>query len=243
MDLKLDKIITLISELEVNPYIILMVLFLLFLWVGTIWVLKDAIGEKLKKSKLSFPKITIRLHSKHKIKDLHKHSVFKRLENLESTDYVFYSMAGGEKQPDISKTRAFNDFLKVKMKSTREHMGKIIDQTDESIDDFELRNIIDTEFNNCNCNVETLMLKRFEEKGLNPKYSGILMEKFISVRKVAMDNYSDTFDDIFATGGYNSNYDLLHTVLFMVQNEGIQMVTDCIKSFEQINGAFLEVEY
>jgi hypothetical protein len=239
MDKSLNKVLDALVELDVNPTYLLGASFLIVMWFLTIWVFRDAIKEKIKTIKIPTP-IQIRFRFKYKIKDLKIHPVFSHLNDLyKHNTHIFYT----DGEPDLSKTRAFQDFLEVKMNSTIKHTKLILDKANESMDPLELRELIIGCFDRCNCNVETEMLDIFESKNISPKYSKMLIEKFLEVRQVAMDNYGKTFDSIFNHRTFNSNYEYLNTILFIIQNEGIQMVDACIKSFEHINGAFKDLDY
>lgn len=235
----LELILETLKETGVSPIYLFFGVLLLGIWLITIWTLRDAFKEKIKNFKLFKSPIEIRFKHKYKIKDLKNHELFAHLESLKYNSYVFYT----HDEPDMSKTRAFQDFLNAKMSSTIEHTKKILDESTESMDPVELRHLIETNFNKCNCNVEKLMMEKFEKKGLSLEHRRMLIDKFLSVRQVAMDNYSKTFTSIFNSRTFNSNYEILNTILFVIHNEGIQMVSACIEAFEEINGAFIGVDY
>ena len=175
-----------------------------------------------------------------KIKKLYNHPVFARLEYAKGNDHIFFTHG----EVDEAKTKAFQDFLKVKMDSTKKYMTIILNKASaKAHDEIELRNLIATEFNYCNCNLEFKMIEKYKAAGLSTKDAEVLMSKFLKLRKIALDNYGQTFDNVFADPAFNTNYLYLSVVYHLVHNEILEIVNTSIKVFEDINGAFIQTEY
>lgn len=215
----------------------------LFILCWFLWITKGAWSEVIKKSdplnKLFEHLGGIAFKKKHSIKELHNHSVFNQLENLKSCSHVFKTY----EEDDWHKTVAFREFLESKMESTKVHIHKIIDEASPNMNKIELRNLIGQRFNDCNCNLEEIMMERFHNSGLSKKDSIILMDKFLGLRTMAVNNYSKTFDGVFSDQALSTNYHILTCVFHLLHNEGIRMVDDCIMAFEEVNGAFMKIKY
>jgi len=106
----------------------------------------------------------------------------------------------------------------------------------------QLRGLVQECFGNCNTNVEQKMINTFIKKQVNEKESFELVSKFLEVREVAMESYSEVFDEVFGED-FEDNYSMLQMVFLLIHIESQGMVQACIDAFEHINGAFLNSKY
>jgi len=197
---------------------------------------KDAWIERIKSAKSI---ISIGGSEKYTISDLENHKVFSKLDRFKKYNKRF--LTHGEY--DETKTKAFKVFLDSKLESTKDCIKYIIKHSNNKMSRLELRNLIDTAFLNHDKELEQKMILKFTGDGLSKLNTAMLVDKFFSIRELAMDKYSDAFDDVFSTPTFDDNKHILNVIFFLIHIESQDIVEACVEAFESVNGIFKDIEY
>jgi len=192
----------------------------------------------LSKSQVEQLELKAEVTPKRDIMELYNHRCIYKLQALKNHKHEFYT----EGELDRPKTIAFEIFLRTKMESTIDHIRQIVTKATHDMNKTQLRGLVQECFGNCNTNVEQKMINTFIKKQVNEKESFELVSKFLEVREVAMESYSEVFDEVFGED-FEDNYSMLQMVFLLIHIESQGMVQACIDAFEHINGAFLNSKY
>lgn len=164
------------------------------------------------------------------------HKVFDKLNTLGDYRHNFETHG----KPDPHKSRAFSKFLRVKMDSTIEHLQGIISTASYGMGKAELETLVRSKFGACNANVKRLMSLEFKNHNISPQDADELIGLFFEAREVTMSKYDDVFNLVFGGADNEDEYALIKDVLLLVYFEATDIKNQCIKAFEDKNGAFMK---
>lgn len=190
------------------------------------------------------------------VKDLVKHDLFREIRNLiGDTDPEFITHG----QRDYTKDIVYRDFINNKLQSTHDNMIRIASEYTEGMLRADLKNHVYNMFDDCNNCLEmrlidTFVSKRLSEKGrtdltreeeklISKLHAERVYRKFIGVRDNTMRRYGRIIEKIFSNPFNETNFQCINQLFTVVLWEMDDIMEDSVKTFESINGDFLNLEY
>jgi len=196
------------------------------------FLFKEAISVAIKNYRVS-------AKFKYKIKDLELHDLFFELEKHKGFTKVFRSYH----VVDETKTKVFKDFIDIKLDNTLLSLREIVKEANSSMTRQELKQLVLSKFNQCNCRLEERLMKRFVEGGLTKDVADNIISKFFEIRQDTLNRYDNRIEAVFACDFYENNFQLILAVYELVTFEIEGIIYESVKTFESVNGLFFELEY
>ena len=229
-----------ISEWGLSPFMITGIV----LWSFTLYILKDALIEKIKSinvSRLWNWAQKSKDKSKNTIKMLSSHDIFNTLTRVKQEVMFQKFFTNGEY--DATKTRMCIDFTNNKSDVCYRRFMELIEKDLDNVSADVLKKAILNEMNEMHGEYILKTRNMWLQKGIKIDDVDYIIELFERFRYDVIVSFQHRIDAIFSTEYYISTFDKMLACYDMFAM-GIDLLPrDMLTTFEALNGKFKEIKY
>lgn len=229
----MEKVFNNIAAYGLSPWMILLLLLIL----GVIWILKDTIGDLIKKI---FEKKTTTAPTR-KIADLKNHDIFNTCERIkhEIKFTKFYTHGTF----DAVKTKMCVDFTTFKANVCLKRFREFLDNNLESLSYDELKSEILREMGDVHAEYIAATRTLWLSKGITTADVDYIIEIFEKFRYDVVVSFQHRVDSIFASSYHRTRFDKILACYDMFAMGLDLLPRDMQTTFEALNGKFKEIQY
>ncbi len=228
----MEKIFSNIASYGLAPWMILLLLLIL----GVVWILKDSLGDLIKKlfDKKQIPVIR-------KISDLKNHDIFNTCERIkhEIKFTKFYTHGTF----DAVKTKMCVDFTTFKANICSKRFREFLDTNLDSLSYDELKSDILREMGDIHIDYINATRTHWLSKGILPTDVDYIIEIFEKFRYDVVVSFQHRVDSVFASSYHRSRFDKILACYDMFAMGLDLLPRDMQTTFESLNGKFREIPY
>jgi hypothetical protein len=228
----MEQIFSNIASYGLTPWMILSLLLIL----GIVWILKDSLGDLVKKlfDKNQTPAVR-------KISDLKNHDIFNTCERIkhEIKFTKFYTHGTF----DAVKTKMCVDFTTFKANVCSKRFKEFLDVNLDTLSYDELKSEILREMGDIHIDYINATRTHWLSKGILPADVDYIIEIFEKFRYDVVVSFQHRVDSIFASSYHRTRFDKLLACYDMFAMGLDLLPRDMQTTFEALNGKFKEIPY
>ena len=228
----MEQIFSNIASYGLTPWMILSLLLIL----GIVWILKDSLGDLVKKlfDKNQTPVVR-------KISDLKNHDIFNTCERIkhEIKFTKFYTHGTF----DAVKTKMCVDFTTFKANVCSKRFKEFLDVNLDTLSYDELKSEILREMGDIHIDYINATKTHWLSKGILPADVDYIIEIFEKFRYDVVVSFQHRVDSIFASSYHRTRFDKLLACYDMFAMGLDLLPRDMQTTFESLNGKFKEIPY
>jgi len=228
----MEQIFSNIASYGLTPWMILSLLLIL----GVVWILKDSLGDLVKKLFDKKETAVVR-----KISDLKNHDIFNTCERIkhEIKFTKFYTHGTF----DAVKTKMCVDFTTFKSNVCSKRFKEFLDVNLDTLSYDELKSEILREMGDIHIDYINATRTHWLSKGILPADVDYIIEIFEKFRYDVVVSFQHRVDSIFASSYHRTRFDKLLACYDMFAMGLDLLPRDMQTTFEALNGKFKEIPY
>lgn len=220
-----------LGEYGLHPWMI----FIVLLFLGTMWILKDGLVMKVKSFKWR------KKEKEFLFSDLINHDIFNTLQRVKQEVKVMRFYTDGKF--DMVKTRMCQDFTNFKCNVCYEGFSELIKEDLESLSYNELKSLmLDTMWTMHNTYINDIKIL-WLDKGIPSEDVDYVIEVFERFRFDVVQSFVTRIDALFSTSYHDTKFKKVLACYDMFAM-GIDLLPkDLETTFETLNGKFKKIKY
>ena len=228
----MEQIFSNIASYGLTPWMILSLLLIL----GVVWILKDSLGDLVKKLFDKKETAVVR-----KISDLKNHDIFNTCERIKHE--VKFTKFYTHGTFDAVKTKMCVDFTTFKANACSKRFKEFLDTNLDSLSYDELKSSILREMGDIHIDYINATKTHWLSKGILPADVDYIIEIFEKFRYDVVVSFQHRVDSIFASSYHRTRFDKLLACYDMFAMGLDLLPRDMQTTFESLNGKFKEIPY